>query len=232
MELYPASIDILYDGMKVDYGIYAYHNGKPVLLCKDVVLTSNMIQSLKKAMTNCQNVYMDQVHHDQLIKNTPYFKQAQAKLEKDVGYDVMKDDMESAFGSIVEHGSVYGDSIDNLAQDINKKLDAVDGALIMQCINGMRETDKYLVFQRGEFSGLFENVLRQLGFAYIVQNARLYRLVYHIRRHSAPLSDKTVQKTDIQAVGIEIFISISHSVYALHYQRAVNIIQLFVYILC
>ena len=144
MELYPASIDILYDGMKVDYGIYAYHNGKPVLLCKDVVLTSNMIQSLKKAMTNCQNVYMDQVHHEQLLKNTPYFKQAQAKLEKDVGYDVMRDNMESAFGSIIEHGSVYGDSIENLAKDINKKLDDVDGALIMQCINGMRDTDKYL----------------------------------------------------------------------------------------
>lgn len=144
LELFPASIDILYDGMRVDYGIYIYQNGKPVLLCRDVVLTTGMIQSLKNAMNHCKNVYMDREHHEKLLRDTPYFRQAQAKLENKLGYDVMKSNIESAFTNIIEHGSVYGGKIDALANDINQRLNSNDNALIMQCVNGLRETDTYL----------------------------------------------------------------------------------------
>lgn len=144
MELYPVSVDVLYDGMQVDYGIYFYQNGKPVLLCKDLVLTSGMIESLKAAMAHCKNVYMDKAHHEKLLRETCYFAQAQKKLEEDVGYNVMKDSVQSLLDNVVEHGTIYGENVDNLAKDISQKLADVDGALIMQCINGMRDTDKYL----------------------------------------------------------------------------------------
>lgn len=144
MELYPVSVDILYDGMMVDFGIYYYQNNKPVLLCKDVILTTHMINSLKMAMSYCSNVYMDKENHDRLLRETAYFKKAQIKLEQTVGYDVMKVSARSMLNDAAQYGFVHGEAVDSLVSSINEKISDIDGALIMQCINGVRDMDKYL----------------------------------------------------------------------------------------
>ena len=144
MNLSPVSIDILYEGMLVDFGIYYYQNSRPILLCKDLVLTSNMIRSLKEVLQNRKNVYMDRDNQQRLLKETVYFKNVQAQLEHDIGYDLLKASTENLFALAEQFNVIRESDIQEIASVINQRLDDTDSALIMQCINGVRQIDKYL----------------------------------------------------------------------------------------
>lgn len=144
MELYPVSVDILYDGMMVDFGIYYCRNNRQVLLCKDLVLTNTMIESLKEVLQQNKNVYMDKKNHNRLIKETEYFKNVQTKLEHRVGYDNLKDFTQKLFSYVAENGTVCQGDIQEIVTLIDRKLKDSNNTLIMQCINGVRQVDKYL----------------------------------------------------------------------------------------
>lgn len=144
MELYPVSVDILYDGMMVDDGIYHYKDGKFVLLCKDVILNEKMIGTIKATIEQNNNVYMYKANRDRALRETAYFEMAQAFVEKKIGYDVMRGIMKDFVNSAFENGVVSNDTVDSIARDIQTKLDEFDDSLIIQCLNGIRGIDEYL----------------------------------------------------------------------------------------
>lgn len=74
-------VDVLYDGMLVDFGIYFCYKGKMILLCRDLVLNRSKIESIKATMNFCKNIYVDKENHQKIMKDTEYFSKAQAKLE-------------------------------------------------------------------------------------------------------------------------------------------------------
>lgn len=144
MKLHPVSIDILYEGMLVDFGIYYYHNNRPVLLCKDLVLTNSMIASMREALQYHKNIYMDSENQQRLINETAYFKNVQVQLEHSLGYDVLKSSAESMFSYVSQYNIVQDTDIQEIAAVVDQRLDDTDSALIMQCINGVRKIDEYL----------------------------------------------------------------------------------------
>ncbi len=144
MELCPVSVDILYDGMMVEEGIYHYKDGKFILLCKDVVLTKNMIRYIKATIEQNDNVYMFKANRDRALRETAYFEMAQALVEKKIGYDVMRDIMKEFISSAFENGTISTEVVDDMTKDVQRKLTTFDDSLIIQCLNGIRGIDEYL----------------------------------------------------------------------------------------
>lgn len=143
-DLYPVCVDVLYDGMLLDFGIYYYNKGKLVLLCKDVVLTENKIRSIRAAMKFSNNVYMLKENHDRVLRETAYFEVTQMRVEQAIGYDTMKDMARDFVDTAYKTGIVPREAMNQMAEEIQTKLSDFDSALIMQCLNGIRGTDEYL----------------------------------------------------------------------------------------
>lgn len=143
MKLYPLSVDVLYDGMLVDFGIYFSYKGKMILLCRDLVLNRSKIESIKATMSFCKNIYVDKLNHEKIMKDTEYFSKAQAKLENFIGYDSMKN-LQQIILTDAAGGFINKDAADALSRTVGEKLEDIESALILQCINGVRELDEYL----------------------------------------------------------------------------------------
>ena len=144
MALCPVNVDILYDGMMLNFGIYYYSQGKPVLLCKDVVLTANMLQGIKATMTYSKNVYMHRENRDRLLQEVSYFETTQRQIEREVGYDVLKDITKDFLNAAHSNSVLSRENIDEMAGEIQKKLASYDSVQIIQCLNGIRSMDEYL----------------------------------------------------------------------------------------
>lgn len=144
MVLYPLSVDVLYDGMMVDYAIYYYHQGDPLLLCENVVLTESMIESIRSTMRRGTNVYMHKEDHDRVLRETAYFEITQRRIEQKIGYDILKNIAKDFVTTACRTGIVPTDDVDNLAADVQRRLSLFGSALVMQCLNGIRGADEYL----------------------------------------------------------------------------------------
>ena len=138
------SVDVLYDGMLVDFDMYVYQDRHPVLLCKDTVLDERKIQFIREKISAGQNIYVKKEKRDQILSENMYFTAVQRNIEKKVGYDQMKSIAREFMSCVHETGMVPSQSVDVLAKEIHEKLSSYDNSLIMQCLNGIRETDEYL----------------------------------------------------------------------------------------
>ena len=144
MQLRPISVDVLYDGMLVDFGIYAYQDGKSVLLCKNTVLDERKINFIRDAVKAGRNVYIKKENCDRILYENAYFTVVQRSIEKKVGYNEMKDMARDFVSRVHETGIISSDEVNEMVEDIHNKLSTFDNALITQCLNGIRGTDEYL----------------------------------------------------------------------------------------
>jgi len=144
MKLYPISVDVLYDGMLLDFGIYYYNKGMPVLLCKNVVLTESKIRAIRASLKFSDNIYMLKENHDRVLRETAYFKLTQMRVEQAIGYDIMKGIAKDFVHTACKTGIVPRKLVSKLAEEVQNKLSGFDSVLIMQCLNGIRGTDEYL----------------------------------------------------------------------------------------
>lgn len=143
-DLAPISIDILYDGMVVDYGIYYREEDTYVLLCKDVILTPELIKGLVRAAVGKRNVYIDKQYHSRILSGSEYLKNIQKRLEESIGYDKVRDKASSLIDVISENGKVPELTVSLVVDGIEDTLTSTDTSIIMQCLNGVREVDQYL----------------------------------------------------------------------------------------
>lgn len=144
MNLYPISVDILYDGMAVESGIYCAEDGGFTLLCKNVVLTKRMIEYIRGFMVTKKNIYMSKEERQRLLRETDYFQRTQTKIEQEVGYDTMKDIADDLLSNVQQNGIVSNEMANGLVEEVKGKLLAFDDAQVMQCLNGIRGVDEYL----------------------------------------------------------------------------------------
>ncbi len=144
MNLYPISVDILYDGMKVESGIYCAEDRGFTLLCKNVILTKPKIEYIRRFMETKKNIYMSKEERQRLLRETDYFQKIQTKIEQEIGYDTMKNIADDLLNNVQQTGVVSKEMADGLAEEVEGKLIAFDDAQVMQCLNGIRGVDEYL----------------------------------------------------------------------------------------
>lgn len=144
MSLEPISVDFLYEGLLVDYPIYYKEKDNLVLLCKDLVLTKGKLETLKSALAEGRNIYVDDQHKKSLLDDTRFFAMAQKRLESKLGMGEIRESAKSIISSAEENGTVKSEEVDKMVVGLQDKLGTNDAATIIQCVSGMREVDEYL----------------------------------------------------------------------------------------
>lgn len=144
MDLYPLSVDYLYEGMPVNFAIYHYIHKRPVLLCSDIILTKESIFAIRNIVDQEKHVYVSKYALDKLLEDTDYFKRAQSALESKVGYDKIRKKSYTTLDDINEKGKISTKSIDSVSDEIYHTVKKAEVPALMQCINGLREVDEYL----------------------------------------------------------------------------------------
>ena len=137
------AIDYLFEGLTLDSDIYD-SEGKVTLLAKNTVLTNSQIQRLKQLKGIKQNIRVSAVLHKELLEKGLPKVYEQRYLEEKTGYTQAKTEVAAMLKNIETKGSVSYDEATGLSASLTHKLEQVDPALILQCINGNNEVEEYL----------------------------------------------------------------------------------------
>jgi HD-GYP domain-containing protein (c-di-GMP phosphodiesterase class II) len=140
----PVSLDVLKDGMKIDYSIYRENNGEFLLLCKDVEITDSLIEKFKRLTYPTYKVYVPNSKFEAMaderrilhnrIKRNAFFK----------SYEQVKENTSKMLDKISLDDSVPVEIVDGLAQTVNRQVETMEISQIIQGINSVRKVDEYL----------------------------------------------------------------------------------------
>ena len=137
------SINYLYEGLVLDKDIYDSSSNQ-TLLTKNTVLTQSHISRLKQLKNVNQNIRVSMDLHKKLMEKGLPKVFEQKYLEDNVGYTQVKSSTADLFHNFEVSGNISYDQASGISESLSHKLDSVDPALILQCINGYNEVDEYL----------------------------------------------------------------------------------------
>lgn len=140
----PIGIDILLSGMRIDYNIYHERDGDFVLLCKDVILTAELISKFKKVTIPSNTIYIPKNQHKRIINDRNRLLGKEKTNLSFKGYAEIKAEITNLFNMISETSSVSDEAAGVLTDSVNTQLDTVEISRIIQTINSIREVDEYL----------------------------------------------------------------------------------------
>lgn len=142
MQYVPISIDVLVEGMTIDYSIFYKLDGEFVLACKDVELTEEVMLRLQNLAT--YNIYVPENLKTKILSESALIRGVQELVELQVDFKKIKESTKTMLDSISLDEKVPNDLCNTIAEELQVKLETVDNSLIIQCINGIRNADEYL----------------------------------------------------------------------------------------
>lgn len=142
--LYPIAMEYLSEGMLAEGNIYCYVENKPVLMVpQGTYLTEVTIEKMKKADIIFRNIYVPKAFYQTLHSLELPDSLHQEHLEKQIGYQVAKQQTTKLIHDVARTGTVSAAQTKLLAKGILQKLDSTTAALVLQCINGKNKVDEY-----------------------------------------------------------------------------------------
>lgn len=164
MDLYPLSVDYLYEGMPVNFEIYHYIHKRAVLLCSDIILTKESLFAIRNIVEQEMHVYVKKYALDRLLNDTEYFERAQSVLERYVGYDAIRVKAKNTMDAVDNTGTISERSIGDVSNEIYNTVESSEVAALVQCINGIRNIDEYLYIHSANVAILNGLIAEWLGY--------------------------------------------------------------------
>ncbi len=126
-------------------GIYVQSNGPILVLEKGTVLTRDRIIRLKNNLRDNRNVYVEKHYYYKLIDTGVPQPLRQEFVEKAIGYNKLVTETESILSDVSENHQVSAQKAHDATTEIHQKVDTIDTALLIQCVNGVNNIDQYLI---------------------------------------------------------------------------------------
>ncbi len=143
-KLVPIAFDYLYEGMEVLDDIYNF-NGRIVLLRRGAILDANKLYRIKKFNSDRRNIYVMPSMHESLREHRNLQESfSQSYLEKEVGYTHLRDAVGDFLFEAKYVKQIESKQVNELQDEISKKVEHVDPVDLFQCINAPRPLDQYL----------------------------------------------------------------------------------------
>lgn len=140
----PISIRALTPGMNIDFEIYYEKDGVYVLLCKDALLTDELIAKLKTIAFRAKNIYVPVNRRHRMLQESGVLGILSEELKPFEGYGEIKTESKALLDAIQRDDAISKESTTEITKTIEKKLDVIDAASIIHSINTLRLTDEYL----------------------------------------------------------------------------------------
>lgn len=164
----PVSVSTLVAGMKIDYEIFYQKQGGHQLLCKDVVLTPELILKFNKFTAPTYNIFVPNERLEVFIESgnalrnahqggeqnapkpaaKPMPRPAREPLPKSetdyTGYVELKTETADLLDQILDDETVPIEVTEAIVQTVNTQIETVEISTIIQSINSVRDIDAYL----------------------------------------------------------------------------------------
>jgi HD-GYP domain-containing protein (c-di-GMP phosphodiesterase class II) len=140
----PVKLDVLKSGMNINFSIFRENNGEFLLLCKDVVITDELLERFKKLTYPNYRIYLPSSHYESIIKDSPIPAIGPKRAAHFKNYEQAKERASKMFDTIVTKDSVPAEYTENLTQSIYKQVETVEISDIIEGINSVRNIDEYL----------------------------------------------------------------------------------------
>lgn len=137
-------------GMHVKTGIYYLYKGSYVLLCKDVILTDELIYKLQNAAKGTSGVYIEEENYKEVWEESlrqysadSCIYQNDYKRARQAYNDVLSKTVSFLGGLSLKKGIAL-DTAETITDAIAYDLNNQSQSLMLQCINTIYHTDNYL----------------------------------------------------------------------------------------
>lgn len=162
----PVNVSTLVSGMKIDYSIYYQKQDEYYLLCKDVELTSVLIDKFYKFTAPTYNIYVPNEHLEVLIETSQLMKGGLPVTQNETPkpaskpepkprpvpqaavnypeYVELQAETADLLKSIAADETVPPEATEAITQTVRAQIETVDVSSIIQTINSVRDVDAYL----------------------------------------------------------------------------------------
>ena len=143
-DLVSVKLDIFKSGMKIDYSIYREKNREFYLLCKDVVLTDELIERFKDLTYPHHDVYIPGAQYDNILREKNKQKNKLKRTVFKKSYEQTKQNTSKMLDRISKENSVPIEVAEELSKTMHKQIETMEISHIIQSINSVRQVDEQL----------------------------------------------------------------------------------------
>lgn len=140
----PISANVLVEGMQIDYSIYYKIGDNYILLCKDVILSKEILARLKKTQGVQGKVYVQKKYQKALLKESASLRDVGKEPQDEVGYSEIKGEVKHLLDIVAQNNIFPVESTMVVSDALTDKVQNTDSSLLIQCINSVRNMDEYL----------------------------------------------------------------------------------------
>jgi HD-GYP domain-containing protein (c-di-GMP phosphodiesterase class II) len=141
-----ADLSVLKNGMKIDFSIYRENNGEFLLLCKDVIINSELLERFERLTYPNYTIYVPSSKYGKIAKDT---RQKKGKTKKNTflrSFEQVRNNTSKMLDSINKFDVVPQEIADDLAKTVNKQVETTDVMHIIQIINSVRKVNEPLYY--------------------------------------------------------------------------------------
>ncbi len=144
-ELMPIAVEYINVGDVAKSDIYVKYRDPLLMIKGGVFINERMLRSLAgRDESKSRNIYVEPKYYYELLNKGVPASLRQEQFEKDIGYDVDKQEMGTLIDYLKESNILDVDKAMELSDNLSEKVTMLDAATIMQCINGKNKVDEYL----------------------------------------------------------------------------------------
>ena len=155
--------------MYIEGEMYFKYGKSYILLCKNITITPALLEKFYQTKWGNHKLYIEERYFDDILALSEQFKQLQeelggdkhvfekppketvsgiidltAKINLHSDYKDLRDRLYSVMDTATKENRVSLEVTESLAEDVNRKIELTDPALLIECINTLRDPDDYL----------------------------------------------------------------------------------------
>jgi HD-GYP domain-containing protein (c-di-GMP phosphodiesterase class II) len=140
----PVKLDVLKKGMNINFSIYRENNREFLLLCKDVVISDELLEKFKRLTYPTYMIYLPNSKLEEIVRESHESKSTPKKATFVRNYERTKERTSQMLDRIITTETVPMDIAEDLALNVNRQVEAAEVTDIIESINSVRNVDEYL----------------------------------------------------------------------------------------
>ncbi len=133
-----------FDGMYMDNDIYYEQSGNYVLLCSKTIINSILLFKIKKHAERNIRLFVPRSSYQKIVEQAKQYKKEQESAKFKANYTELTSDSSLIFEASKRDGHLSKDVSDRVTDEVSEKIEEIDASTVLQCINQIRDVDKYL----------------------------------------------------------------------------------------
>lgn len=129
-------------GMYIDSDVFYIQNNKPVLFCKQSVITDERLFKLKAIAETEAPIFVSKISYGKLMEQ--YERIIKSSERQEESFRNAKKEFSKMFDSLKQNGEIEMEEAVKLVQTVNETVEQAEVSFVIHWISYMRDADEYL----------------------------------------------------------------------------------------